>query len=86
MSSLQEIETAIRGLSSGDHAKLVQDLPTLMPEWEGDLARQRILRDPRPSAALSSLVDAVDAEFGRDPNAFPEIKETDFEHDANRFH
>ena len=79
MSSLQEIETAIRGLSSGDRAKLVQDLPTLVPEWEGDLAWQRILRDPRPSPALSSLVDAVDAEFGRNPNAFPEIKGADFE-------
>jgi len=82
MSSLQEIETAIRGLSSGDRARLVQDLPALMPEWEGDLAWQRILRDPRPSSALSSLVDAVDAEFGHNPNAFPEIKGTDFEHNS----
>ena len=79
MSSLQEIETAIRGLSSGDRAKLVQDLPTLMPEWEGGLAWQRILRDPRPSSALSSLADAVDAEYTRNPNAFPEIKGIDFE-------
>ena len=64
---------AIRGLSSGDRAKLLQDLPTLMPEWAGDLAWQRIVRDPTPSSALSSLADAVDAEYGRNPNAFPEI-------------
>jgi hypothetical protein len=53
-----------------------------MPEWGGDLAWQRILRDPRPSSALSSLVDAVDAEFGRNPNAFPEIKGSDFEQNS----
>lgn len=82
MSSLQEIETAIRELSSGDRAKLVQDLPTLMPEWGGDFAWQRILRDPTPSPALSSLVDAVDAEFDHNPNAFPEIKGTDFEQNS----
>jgi hypothetical protein len=82
MSSLQDIETAIRGLSSGDRAKLVQDLPTLMPECGGDLAWQRILRDPTPSSALSSLVDAVDAEFGRNPNAFPEIRGSDFEQNS----
>jgi hypothetical protein len=82
MSSLKEIETAIRGLSSGDRAKLVQDLPTLMPEWEGDLAWQRILHDPTPSSVLSSLADAVDAEYGRNPNAFPEIKGIDFEQNS----
>jgi len=79
VSSLQEIELAIGGLSTEDRAKLVRDLPTLLPEWEGDLAWQRILRDPTPSSALSRLVDAVDAEFHRDAEAFPEIKEGDFE-------
>ncbi len=74
MSSLQEIELAISGLSSEDQAKLVQDLPTLLAGGPGDLAWQRILRDPRPSPALSSLGDAVDAEYHRNPEAFPEIK------------
>jgi len=54
-------------------------LPTLMPEWAGDLAWQRIVRDPTPSSALSSLADAVDAEYGRNPNAFPETKGTENE-------
>ncbi len=78
MASLQEIELAIRSLSPEDRAKLVRDMPTLLPEWEGDLAWQKILHDPTPSSALSSLADAVDAQFRRDPEAFPEIKETDF--------
>jgi hypothetical protein len=46
---------------------------------EGDLVWQRIVRDPTPSPSLSNLVDAVDAEYRRNPEAFPEIKQTDFE-------
>jgi len=63
MSTLKEIEMAISSLSPEDQAKLVQDLPGLLPQWEGDLAWQRILREPTPSPALSNLVDKVDAEF-----------------------
>lgn len=79
MSSLQEIESAISGLSPEERAQLVHDLPSLLPEWKGDLAWHRIVRDPRPSPALSRLVDAVDAEFAANPEAFREIKDTDFE-------
>ena len=82
MSSLQEIELAISGLSSEDQAKLVRDLPVLLAGREGDLAWQRILRDPTPSAALSSLADAVDMEYRRNPEAFPEIKDSDFERNS----
>jgi hypothetical protein len=74
MSSLQQIESLISGLSLQDQAKLVQDLPTLLPEWGAELAWQRIHRDPSPSEALSSVVDAVDAEFRRDLEAFPQIR------------
>ena len=82
MSSLQEIELAISGLSSEDQAKLVRDLPVLLAGREGELAWQRILRDPTPSPALSSLADAVDAEYRRNPEAFPEIKDSDFERNS----
>ena len=82
MNSLQEIELAISGLSTEDRAKLVRDLPTLLPEWEGDLAWQRILRDPTPSSGLAALVDEVDAQFRRDPETFPEIKEADFKRNS----
>jgi len=82
VSSLQEIELAISSLSSEDQAKLVQDLPALLAGREGDLAWQRILRDPTPSPALSRLADAVDAEYRCNPEAFPEIKESDFERNS----
>ena len=67
---------AISGLSSEDQAKLVRDLPALLTGQEGELAWQRILRDPTPSPALSSLGDAMDAEYHRNPEAFPEINDT----------
>ena len=79
LTSLQEVEKAISALPPEDRAALLRDLPRLLPEWEGDLAWQRILRDPTPSPALSSLVDSIDAEFARDPKAFPEIAVADFE-------
>jgi hypothetical protein len=82
MSSLQQIESLISGLSLRDRAKLVRDLPALLPEWEAELAWQRIHRDPSPSEALSSFVDGVDAEFRRDPEAFPKIKHADFERNS----
>jgi hypothetical protein len=82
VSSLQEIELAISELSTEDRAKLVRDLPTLLPEWESDLAWQRILRDPTPSSTLSTLVDTVDAQFRRDAETFPEIKGADFERNS----
>ena len=79
MSSLQEIKRAIGALSPADRARLVKDLPTLLPELDGDAAWERIVSDPAPSAKLTALVDAVDAEYGKNPNAFPEIKESDFD-------
>ena len=78
MSSLQEIESAIGSLSHQDRVKLVQDLPSLLPEWEGELAWAKILNNPTPNIALSRMVDEVDAAYGRNPEIFPEIKDTDF--------
>ncbi|MDB6057763.1 MAG: hypothetical protein JWO95_1607 [Verrucomicrobiales bacterium] len=82
MSSLQEIETAIGSLSIEDRAKLIHDLPALLPEWEADLAWARILNDPTPSPALSALADSLDREHERNPERFPEIKDSDFDRHA----
>ncbi len=43
---------AIGSLSPEDQARLLQDLPALLPGWEGELAWRRIIRDPAPSPAL----------------------------------
>ena len=78
MSTVQQIEEAIRGLSPAERSRLVSDLPTLLPELDGDAAWERIIRDPRPRPALTALLDEVDAQMQRDPEAFPIIEEADF--------
>ena len=78
MSTAIEIEAAIRTLSPIERKKLVRDLPALLPELDGDEAWKRIMDDPAPSSALTAYVDAIDAEYQRNPGAFPEIKDSDF--------
>ena len=82
MSTVQEIESAIRALSAPERFELLEDLPALFPELRGDLAWQRIINDPRPRPALTALLDEVDEARRRNPNAFPEIKDSDFEVNA----
>ena len=79
MSTALEIEAAIQTLSPQERKKLVRDLPALLPELDGDEAWKRILDDPAPNSALSAFADAVDAEHQRNPKAFPEIKDSDFD-------
>ncbi len=79
MSTVQEIESAIRSLSPEEKDQLAKVLPELLPDLDGDAAWERIIRDSRPRPALSALVDKLEAEFQRNPNAFPEIKDSDFD-------
>ncbi len=79
MSTAQEIETAIRALSPEERDKLVKELPILLPELNGDAAWEKITRDPRPRPALTALIDEIEAEYRRNPEAFPEIQEIDFD-------
>ena len=79
MSTALEIEAAIQSLSPQERKKLVHDLPALLPELDGDEAWKRITKDSTPSTALSAFADAIDAEHQRNPNAFSEIKESDFD-------
>jgi hypothetical protein len=57
MSTAQEIEDAIRSLSPSERAKLLQDLPDILPEFAGDQEWDRIIVDERPRPALSQLLD-----------------------------
>jgi hypothetical protein len=79
MSSLQEIELAIRGLSEEDRAKLITDLPALIPELDGDKLWEFIALDPRPRPKLDALIAKVDAQYRRDPNSIPIMRDADFE-------
>ena len=57
MSTVQEIEAAIRNLSAAEREELISDLPKLLPELDGDAAWERLIRDARPRPALSALLD-----------------------------
>jgi hypothetical protein len=78
VSKVEEIETTIRKLSSAERGQLLEDLPSLLSELAGDASWQRILRDTHPRPAFSALLDEVDAERKRNPDAFSAVKESDF--------
>ncbi len=79
MSTAKEIEAAILALSPDERQKLVEDLPDILPELDGDAVWTRIIRDPRARPALSALGDEIEAQLKSDPNRFAEIKASDFD-------
>ena len=79
MTSLQQIEEAIRILSPHDREKLIHDLPSLLPELKGDAAWSYILKDSMARPALVALLNETDSAYGEHPKAFPELKAGDFD-------
>lgn len=79
MSTVEEIEAAIRLLSSDDRRKLLEDLPALVPELNGDATWESIIQDPRTRPAFTALLNQTESEHRRNPEVFPEIQESDFE-------
>jgi hypothetical protein len=59
MSSVKEIEAAIRALPQTERQILVESLPTILPELDGDAQWERIIADERPRAELSELGDRI---------------------------
>jgi hypothetical protein len=78
VSTIQEIEAAIRSLSPEERQRLAEDLPKLVPEMDGDAKWDRIIRDPRPRPALEKLLDEVEAEYEKHPEKFRETSEEEF--------
>lgn len=79
MSTVQEIKAAIQDLSPAERKELVASLPALLPELDGDALWEGIIRDTRPQPALSALLDPVEQAYQRDPTAFPETSDTEFD-------
>jgi len=67
MSTVAEIEAAIKALPPAERERLAEDLPSILPELHGDLVWRRIIDDARPRPALSSLGDQIEAQFKADP-------------------
>ena len=78
MSTVAEIEAAIKALPPAERDRLTEDLPSILPELHGDLVWRRIIDDARPRPALSALGDEIVAQFRADSNRFREIKDSDF--------
>jgi hypothetical protein len=78
MSTAQEIENAIRALPQNERQKLIEDLPSVLPELSTSDEWLNVLNDPRPRPALSALGDSVAAEIKNDPAAYPIISEENF--------
>ena len=82
MSTVQEIEAAIRALPPQERERLVADLPAILPELNGDAEWHRILADPRPRPALTALGDEIETELKANPDRLPEIRDADFDHSS----
>jgi hypothetical protein len=78
MSTVAEIEAAIQALPPADRERLADDLPSILPELNGDAKWQRIAADPRPRPALTALGDEVAAQLKANPAAFGKIRDGDF--------
>ncbi len=50
MSTVEQIEAAIRALSACERDRLAKDIPKLFPELDGDAAWDQIMHDERTRA------------------------------------
>jgi hypothetical protein len=82
MSTVAEIEAAIKALPPRDRERLAEDLPSILPELSGDLKWQRIASDSRPRPALTALGDEIAEQFEKSPAAFSELREADFDKES----
>jgi hypothetical protein len=79
MSTVQEIEAAIQSLPPTERERLIRDLPSLLPELDGDAEWDRLISDPHSRPALGKLGDEIEAGMKANPEQFPEIVEKDFD-------
>jgi len=68
MSTVAEIEAAIKALPPAERERLAEDLPSILPELHGDLVWRRIIEDVRPRPALSALGDQIEAQCKAGPS------------------
>ena len=79
MSTVAEIENAIRALSPKDREHLADDLPSILPELNGDAKWERITNDVRPRPSLTALGDQIAAQLKKNPAAYSELRDADFD-------
>jgi hypothetical protein len=73
MSTVQEIEAAIRSLPPEDRERLIKDLPSILPELDGDAEWDRLISDPSPRLALCELGNEIEKKMKANPGQFLEV-------------
>ena len=79
MSTVAEIEAAIRALPPTERERLADNLPSILPELNGDAKWQRIITDARSRPALTALGDQIAAQLKANPASFLELHDGDFD-------
>jgi hypothetical protein len=82
MSTAQEIEKAIRSLSTSERDKLLRDLPRILPELGEDAGWDRIIQEETPRGALTELLSETEADYARDSPKFSPMTATDLNANA----
>ena len=59
MSTVAKIEAAIKALPPTERERLAGNLPSILPELNGDAKWQRIVNAPRPRPALTALGNEI---------------------------
>jgi hypothetical protein len=78
MRNVEAIEEAIQKLSPAERAKLLSDLPRILPELDGDAEWNRILSDPTPNVSFSKFVDDVESQLKAGTLILRETSESEF--------
>lgn len=79
MSTVTEIEAAILALTPTERERLADELPSILPELNGDSRWQRLANDARPRPALTALGDEIAAQLKENPASFSELRVGDFD-------
>jgi hypothetical protein len=79
MSTVAEIEAAIKALPPTERERLADNLPSILPELNGDAKWQRIVADTRPRPALTAMGDELARQLKVNPAAFSEMNDADFD-------
>jgi hypothetical protein len=82
MSTAQEIEKAIRSLSTSERDKLLRDLPRILPELGEDAEWDRIMQEETPRGALTELLNETEADYARDSHKLSPMTATDLNANA----
>ncbi len=79
MSTVAEIEAGIKALPPDERERLADNLPSILPELNGDAQWRRIINDARPRPALTALGDEIAERMKANPAAFSDMRDTDFD-------